>query len=170
MKSLKESLFDPDNKKDDFVNLYQLFGDHIESIKFSQGTDKWFNYKFDNSSIARIETEWRKLGRPELSGSFNKGKFNDYFYKIITIFLGTTQSYKVYLQKTKMIGPLTSSVEFSDKDKNPTIYVIAPGSPDKQWKSKKGYEIRILFNHDFEDGSGSWLDVDLSILTDVIKL
>lgn len=83
MKSLKESLFG-DNITSDITTLYDLFGSHIKKFKRINGEGLGWTHFFDQPAVVR---EWKKEGRPALSGGFAKTTFAPDLQKFIAVIL-----------------------------------------------------------------------------------
>jgi len=109
MKTLAESLFDKDLATDDITSLYNLFGKHIKKFQHTCGSGLGWTHYFDQPAVVR---EWKKEGRPELSGGFSKTTFPPDLQKFIAVILNNVIVIKKQLIKISGDG------EIDDKSLN----------------------------------------------------
>ena len=87
MRSLLESIFDNDLVKDDITTLYDLFGQHIKKFQHTYGSGLGWTHFFNQPAVVR---QWKKDGRPTLSGGFAKTTFPPDLQKFIAVILKNT--------------------------------------------------------------------------------
>ena len=87
MKTLAESLFDKDLISDDITTLYELFGRHIKKYQHTYGEGLGWTHFFNQTEVVR---EWKKEGRPALSGGFARTTFPPDLQKFIAVILNNS--------------------------------------------------------------------------------
>ena len=129
MKSLKESLFDVDLTKDEIGTLYDWFGKHIKKFQHTYGTGLGWTHFFNQTTVV---AEWKKEGRPVLSGGFAKTTFPPDLQKFIAVILNNVVISKKQLLKLNEDGNLDDKVLNKSLDDKNILY-----SEDIDWGVQK---------------------------------
>ena len=103
MKSLQESLFDTDIVTDQIGTLYDWFGEHIKKFQHTYGTGLGWTHFFNQTTVV---AEWKKEGRPVLSGGFAKTTFPPDLRKFIAVILNNVTISKKQLVRMDEYGNL----------------------------------------------------------------
>jgi hypothetical protein len=93
---VSESIFDDDLASSKPVSLYDLFGKHIKKFQHTWGGGLGWTHFYNQGAVVR---EWKKEGRPELSGGFAKTTFPSDLQKFIAVILNNTIVFKDELFK-----------------------------------------------------------------------
>lgn len=119
MKSLKESLFDVDLVKDEIGTLYDWFGKHIKKFQHSYGGGLGWTHFFNQTAVV---AEWKKEGRPVLSGGFAKTTFPPDLQKFIAVILNNVVISKKQLLKLNEDGILDDKELNKELDKKDILW------------------------------------------------
>ena len=84
MRHLNESIFDTDLVSDEMGTLYDWFGSHIKKFQHTYGSGLGWTHFFNQTAVV---AEWKKEGRPTLSGGFAKTTFPPDLQKFIAVIL-----------------------------------------------------------------------------------
>lgn len=149
MKSLRESLFDTDLVSSSLTTLYDLFGSHIKKFQNTWGGGLGWTHFFQQKCVV---AEWKKEGRPELSGGFSKTTFPPDLQKFIAIILKNTILTKKQLLEINGDGRFDCKAlnDFLD-DKNILL------SKDAKWGNSDAHhiiEIQISYIESTPPGPG----------------
>jgi len=100
---MTESLFDKDIVTDQLGTLYDWFGQHIINFKTVNSIGAGWTHYFDQPSVVR---EWKREGRPTLSGGFAKTTFPPDLQKFIAVILNNVVLTKKQLLAVNEDGKL----------------------------------------------------------------
>lgn len=149
MKTLAESLFDKDIITDQIGTLYDWFGGHIKKFSKVDSIGLGWTHYFDQPAVVR---EWKKEGRPVLSGGFAKTTFPSDLQKFIAVILNN-----VVISKKQLLG-LNEDGKLDDKELNTFLdekQIL--NSPDAKWGVSDAYHtigIRISYIEGTPTGPG----------------
>lgn len=172
MKSLKESLFGDlkqltegifgDNIKSNITTLYDLFGKHIKKFQHTYGEGRGWTHFYNQMAVVR---EWKKEGRPELSGGFSKTTFPSDLQKFIAVILKNTIIYKDKIAELSATSGIIDDKYLNDElDKAGIIW-----PEDTQWGSQAVGLRRIRVQINYIEGIRAGPDHGVSFNTVGVK-
>ena len=161
MKSLRESLFG-DNIKSNITTLYDLFGKHIKKFQHTYGGGLGWTHFYNQMAVVR---EWKKVGRPELSGGFSKTTFPSDLQKFIAVILKNTIIYKNKIAKLSATSGIIDDKHLNDElDKAGIIW-----PEDTQWGAQAVGLRRIRVQINYIEGIPAGPDHGVSFNTVGVK-
>jgi hypothetical protein len=140
MRSLKESLFDKDIMTDQIGTLYDWFGSHIKKFSNINSVGLGWTHYFDQPAVVR---EWKKEGRPTLSGGFSKTTFPPDLQKFIAVILNNIVISKKQLLELNEEGKLDDTKLNNFLDEKQIL-----NQSDSKWGASDAYHtigVRISY-------------------------
>ena len=116
---MTESLFDKDIVTDQIGTLYDWFGGHIKKFQHTYGSGLGWTHFFNQTTVV---AEWKKEGRPALSGGFAKTTFPPDLQKFIAVILNNITISKKQLINLDEDGNLDDKVLNKSLDDKNILY------------------------------------------------